>query len=434
MTSTQHEDATAVAPSVEVDTSDGAIARAYRAFDTALNQGIEDGHQRMTHLASLGKVLRGKGNDPIGGWTLPTIFKVPAEMDLAMVFSYDAVTQCLRDAETFKHKMYPDVGGETFLHMDGSDHRRYRLLLGEVFSPGACKRWNESVVEQLVDKLLSELVAKKDHKADLRTEFCDLLPSYVFGAILGVPEEDFEKLKAWAYYVIAAPVDEESAKQVMSLGQYLGTLVAARRALSEEELAQRSDLVSAMIRANHPDHGSLTDEEIISALFILVAAGNETTGRGLATTLYFLLSQPDTLNEVRENRSLVVSAQEEAMRLCPAGGAFELRLATADAELDGEPIKEGMGVITNLYTANRDVSRWERPDEFDLHRKRAQTVAFGYGPHMCIGMHLARTEMTAGLNAVLDKLPKLRFDPDQPTPQIAGMWFFGVSSLPVVWD
>jgi len=433
MTTTGHQDAAASTPAVDVDTSHDAIERAYRAFDAALNQGIRDGHQFMTRLASFGKVLRGKGNE-LGGWTLPTVFKLPDDMDTAMVFSYDAVTQCLRDAETFKHKMYPDVGGETFLHMDGQEHRRYRLLLGEVFSPGACKRWNETVVEPLVHTMVADLAAKTDHSADLRTEFCDLLPSYVFGAIMDVPQEDYEKLKAWAYYVIAAPMDPESAQQAMLLGQYLGALVAQRRALGEAELASRADLVSAMIRASHPDHGSLTDEEIISALFILVAAGNETTGRGMATTLYYLLAHPDALNDVRENRSLVVPAQEEALRLSPSGGSFELRLAVADAELEGEPIKEGTGVITNLYTANRDPSRWDRPDEYDVHRKRAQTVAFGYGPHMCIGMHLARTEMSAGLNALLDKLPNLRFDPEKPTPEIEGMWFTGVPALPVVWD
>ncbi|CDO30845.1 cytochrome P450 [Mycolicibacterium porcinum] len=433
MTMTGHEDTPAETPSVEVDTSDDAIGRAYRAFDMALNQGVADGHAMMSKLASNGKVLRGRGND-IGGWTLPTIFKLPDEMEISMVFSYDAVTQCLRDAETFKHKMYPDVGGETFLHMDGPDHRRYRLLLGEVFSPGACKRWSEKLIEPLVTKMASDLTAKDERKADLRKEFCDLMPSYVFGAIMGVPEEDYDKLKAWAYYVIAAPVDENSAQQAMLLGQYLASLVAERRALGEDELANRADLVSAMIRANHPDHGQLTDDEIVSALFILTAAGNETTGRGLTTTLFYLLSTPGAIGEVNENRSLLVAAQEEAMRLSPAGGSFELRLAVADAELEGEHISEGTGVITNLYTANRDPARWDRPDEYDLHRKRAQTVAFGYGPHMCLGMHLARTEMTAGLNALLDKLPNLRFDPDQTQPRIEGMWFTGVHSLPVVWD
>lgn len=434
MATTGDESPPVPAPAIELDTSDGAIERAFRAFDVALNQGIRDGYQRMSHLASLGPVLRGKGNEPLGGWTLPAVFKVPDGMDVAMVFSYDAVTQCLRDAQTFKHKMYPDVGGETFLHMDGEEHRRYRLLLGQVFSPGACKRWNESVVEPLIDKMVADLIASNDHGAELRAEFCDRLPSYVFGAIMDVPPEDFEKLKAWAYYVIAAPIDVEAAQQAMLLGQYLATVVAERRALDEVDLAHRIDLVSAMIRASHPDHGPLTDEEIISALFILVAAGNETTGRGLASTLYYLLANPETLDEVRNDRSLIVPAQEEALRLAPSGGSFELRLAVTDTELEGEQIKVGTGVITNLYTANRDPSRWDRPDEFDLHRKRAQTVSFGYGPHMCIGMHLARTEMTAGVNSLLDKLPNLRLDPDKPRPEIEGMWFTGVPSLPVVWD
>jgi cytochrome P450 len=419
---------------VEVDTSFDATSRAYRAFDTALNQGIRDGGAIMVELAAAGKVAWATGSTPFGDWMLPSVFKLPDDLPLAMVFSYDAVTTCLRDAETFKHKMYPDIGGQTFLHMDGPEHRRYRLLLGEVFSPGACKRWDELVVGPLIKRMIGDILAKSEKKAELRAELCDALPSYVFGAIMDVPADDFEKLKAWAYYVIAAPIDPESAQQVASLGVYLGTLVAQRRALGGDELAKRTDLVSAMIRAHHPDYGSLTDEEIVSALFILTAAGNETTGRGLSTTLYYLLSNPEALEEVLADRSLLAAAQQEALRLSPAGGCFELRLATKDATLDGEPISEGVGVVTNLYTANRDASRWERPDEFDIHRKHAQTVAFGYGPHMCLGMHLARTEISTGLNALLDRLPNLRFDPNAPTPQIEGMWFPGAPALPVIWD
>jgi cytochrome P450 len=420
-------------PPIEVDTSELTIQEAYERFDVGINQGIRDGAAIMNQLRAAGRVLRASGSTPFGDWTLPGIFQVPPEMDLTMVFSYDAVTTCLREAEIFKHKMYPDVGGETFLHMDGAEHRRYRLLLGEVFSPGACKRWNDSVIVPVVDELVGALERSPDRRADLRTALCEPLPSHVFGAICDAPREDFDKLKAWAVYVIAAAVDPESAQRVQSLGMYLGMAVGHRRSLPPEELAERRDLISAMVRAKRDEAEPLTDAEIVSALFILVAAGNETTSRGLASTLYHLLTVPGAYEAVVADRSLVQPAIDETLRLAPAGGCFELRLATQDTELDGHPIAAGSGVVANLWAANRDPSRWEHADIFDLHRPKSANVAFGFGPHMCLGIHLARIEMQTTLNAVLDRLPHLRLDPDEPSPTIEGMWFPGVQTLPVVW-
>src|SRR5205814_1796006 len=126
----------------------------------------------------------------------------------------------------FRHQMYPDVGGETFLHLDGKPHRRYRLLLNEIFSPGACEAWRRGLIEPVVSRLVDRFA--DDGRADLRRQYCEVLPPHVFGAILGVPEEDFEQLKAWAVYMIAAPMDPSAAAHMPALGEYLGGIVAAR--------------------------------------------------------------------------------------------------------------------------------------------------------------------------------------------------------------
>ena len=404
---------------------------AYERFEATINQGIEDPGPIIAELRSAGPLVRSRG-PKFGSWTLPSIFPIPDEMESAMVLSYDAVTECLRNAELFQHRLYPDVGGETFLHLDGPPHRRYRLLLGEIFSLPACEAWRKELIEPVVERLIETVAAQG--RADLRRDFCENLPAYVFGAILGVPEEDFDQLKAWAVHLIAAPVDNTSMEIVINnLGPYLYSQVAARRALPADELASRTDLVSCMVRAEHPEFGSLNDLEITSALHILVAAGNETTGRGLSTLLYRLLTEPGALDAVRAERSLIPAAFDEALRLNPAGGCFELRLATADTTLEGQPIAEGTAVVSNLFTANRDPSRWDDPDRFDLHRERKQTVSFGFGPHMCLGLHLARQETFAAMEKLLDRFPALRPDETEPAPRMVGFWFPGVDRLPVVW-
>ena len=165
----------------------------------------------------------------------------------------------------------------------------------------------------------------------------------------------------------------------------------------------------------------------------LLEAGAETTYRSTSNLLFGLLSQPETLAEVCADRSLVPQAIEEALRWePPLTGIF--RGATVDTEVAGIKIPAGAVVAVNVGAANRDESRWDRPDVFDIHRASVPHIAFGYGPHVCLGMHLARVETSIALNAVLDRLPNVRFDPSAEDIHISGSTFRSPRALPVLFD
>jgi cytochrome P450 len=152
----------------------------------------------------------------------------------------------------------------------------------------------------------------------------------------------------------------------------------------------------------------------------------------MGITLTALLQHPDVLAAVRNDRELVKAAVEESVRWNATDPMFS-RWVTRDVELCGVAIPDGAVVHLCLGAANRDPARWERPDDYDIFRPLKPTLAFGGGPHICLGMHVARAEMTVAINALLDRLPNLRLDPDAEPPRIIGMYERGATAIPVVF-
>ena len=209
------------------------------------------------------------------------------------------------------------------------------------------------------------------------------------------------------------------------LAEYFTPLVAQRRA------DPRTDVISTLATAEL--HGArLTDQEIVDFLRFLLEAGAETTYRSSSNLLYALLTRPDVLDEVRDNRDLLPRAMEEALRWEPPLTVI-FRVATVDTELAGVPIPAGSVISVNLGAANRDEKRWDNPDVFDIHRPALAHHAFGFGAHICLGMHLARAETLVMMNAVLDRLPNLRLDPAADDIAISGSTFRAPRALPVLF-
>ena len=177
----------------------------------------------------------------------------------------------------------------------------------------------------------------------------------------------------------------------------------------------------------------LDDEEIFSFLRLLLPAGVETTYRASGNLLYGLLTNPDQLQAVRKDRSLLPAAFEETIRWEPPVTVI-LRRATVDTELAGVPVAEGSDVGLLLGSANRDERKYENPDSFDVFRESRQSLGFGFGVHVCLGMHLARMETRVAVNALLDRMPDLQLAP-QPGQDlhIKGMAFRSPIALPVAF-
>jgi cytochrome P450 len=181
------------------------------------------------------------------------------------------------------------------------------------------------------------------------------------------------------------------------------------------------------------DGQRLTDDEIFAFCCLLLPAGAETTYRSSSNLLCGLLTHPDQLAAVRADRDLLPRAIEEGIRWEPPLTGI-IRFSLRDVEVEGFSIPKGAVVNLSLASANRDETKFEHPDEFDVFRSTRQHVSFALGPHTCLGMHLARMETAVALTTLLDRLPGLRLDADADDVQIAGVAFRSPRSLPVVFD
>lgn len=170
-----------------------------------------------------------------------------------------------------------------------------------------------------------------------------------------------------------------------------------------------------------------------SIVVLLLLAGSGTTWRQMGIALTALLRRPDLLDAVRRDRNLLHAAIDESLRWAPTNPMMS-RFVTTDVDFHGTHLPRGAVVHLAFGAANRDPGRWERPDEFDLTRPPKPSLAFGGGPHVCLGMHLARAEMHTGIGALLDRLPNLRLDPDAEPPRIIGMYHRGATAIPVLFD
>jgi cytochrome P450 len=249
----------------------------------------------------------------------------------------------------------------------------------------------------------------------------------VIARLLGLPEEDFPQFHRWGIELIGLVADiDRGLAASESLAQYFAGIVAERRAHPADDVI--SDLVSAEVEGEQ-----LTDEAIYSFLRLLLPAGAETTYRSSGNLLYLLLTHPDQLEAVRVDRSLLPQAIEEGLR-CEPPLLTIARTTTCEVELSGVTIPAGEVITTHIGSANHDETRWDDPETFDIFRPPLPHIAFAHGPHMCLGMHLARLETRALLNRVLDRLPDLALQPGDTDPHIRGDVFRSPTSLPVVFS
>lgn len=343
------------------------------------------------------------------------------------VYRYRDAEAVLRDGESFSNaingRWMRAFLGRTILEMDGAEHLRYRGLIAHGFRPRAVTRWEEDVIRPTVEQAIEGFAARG--RAELVRDFDWQVPVRVFARILGVPDVDHSRWQRWAVELERTSVDHEAGKRAArEVREYFEPKVAERR------VAPTDDLISDLVHAEVDGH-ALDDDLIHGFVRLLVPAGAGTTYRLLGNLLFALLSAPERWEEVRADRSLVPGAVEEALRW-ESPVQFATREATRDAEVGGVEIPAGSAVITALGSANRDETRYEDPDTFDVHRRVAgHHLAFGSGNHFCLGAHLARLEAAVALNALMDRLPDLRLDAGDRDPHVMGWAFRSPNCLPV---
>ncbi len=391
--------------------------KAFDEFDDSIAGDVRDPYPELAQSRRATPVQRLPG-------------AVEGAPDYFTIYRHADVAQVLRDGETFSSAilievMGPIMGEHIILGMDAPEHRRHRALVSKSFQAKILARWESELIERVVSDLIDGFAS--DGRAELVRQFTSHFPVMVIARVLGLPQEDYSQFQRWTIAIVAASANwDRGLTASRELRDYLAEVLRERR------IKPHDDLISELA-TTELDGDRLSDEEIFSFLRLLLPAGAETTYRSSGNLIYALLSHTDQLEAVRSDRSLIPQAIEEALRWEPPL-LITSRVATRDTEIADVPIPAGSPIVVMLGSANRDETKYTDPDRFDIFRDPQQHMSFGNGPHLCLGMHLARLETRVALNGLLDRLPNLRLDPEGDDPHIHGQIFRSPTSLPVLFD
>jgi cytochrome P450 len=351
------------------------------------------------------------------------------KVSFSCALSFEHCQQALND-ERLSSRFWQDtighVWGQTIIGMDGAEHRRHRGLISQAFTRKALNRWQETAIQPAIHGLIDRF--ERIGSADLYREFTLLFPVYIITEMMGLAYDDIQRFNTWAGETIAVFYDHDRAMDASrNLEDYLSPLIEERRGSDGE------DLITLLANAEL-DGSRLETIEIVSFLRLLLPAGGETTARSTASMLLGLLQNPDQLDAVVADRGLLPQAIEEGLRWEPPLMSIN-RTATDDLTLGDVEIPRGSVLEVSLGAANRDHTRWDHADSFDIFREKKPHIAFAWGVHTCLGAHLARAEMSAALTALFDRLPGLRLDPESGhEARVQGIGLRAPNMVPVVFD
>jgi len=344
-----------------------------------------------------------------------------------LVTRYDDVRTVCTDPATFSSRSNANgiglVMGRTILEMDATEHSKHRNIIAPAFVPKALRSDLPDLIGAMVHELIDRFAG--DGGADLVAQFTATIPIRVIAYVIGIPMEDYKTFHHWGLDIIGFTDDPPRGyAAAQNLVEFLRPLLAQRRA------APTGDLMSRLAHAE-VDGERLTDEEIFSFLRLLLPAGAETTFRLIGNLLYALLSHPAALEEVRAERHTVDWAIEETLRW-ESPVQYASRETAQPTALSGVALPAGAQILLALGSANRDERHFADAARFVLHRRPEEHFAFGFGRHFCVGSHLARLEARIAVNAILDRLPNLRFAAE--AEPIVGLAFRSPTALPVRFD
>lgn len=327
----------------------------------------------------------------------------------------------------------PDVNMEMMainrhmLTVDPPDHTRLRGLVHKAFTPKMIREF-EGRVQQIADNLLDAMQGKD--QVDLINEYAIPVPLTVIAELLGVPSSDQADFRRWSQTILTELAREggdmeATAAAALEFIMYFHSLFEERRA------NPREDLISGLVQVEE-DGDKLDPQELISMVFLLLAAGHETTVNLIGNGTLALLNHPDQLALLKAKPELIDTAVEELLRFDGPIGVSSVRWAMEDITLHGVTIPKGGMVLGSLLSANRDPRIFNEPDKLDITREPNKHIAFGHGIHYCLGAPLARMEGAIAIQSLLRRYPNLSLAADPSTIKWTNtLLLHGMKSMPV---
>jgi cytochrome P450 len=310
--------------------------------------------------------------------------------------------------------------------LDPPEHGKWRHLLASWFSPRTVERMADEQ-RAFAGELIDAIAARGS--CDYVADFAHLFPTTIFLRILGAPTDMLPTFMEWEATILRRTEDaapDAAMAAMVEVMQYFGGLIDERRAAG----ADGDDIISAAI-GWEIDGEPVQDQDLLSCLLLLFMAGLDTVAAQLSYGMYHLAAHPTDRERLVGDPALVPSVVEEVLRTFPI--VQTARRVTVDTDFHGCPVRAGDMVVFPLGSANRDDEAFPDATEFVVDRGPTRHIAFGAGPHRCLGSHLARQEMAIALEEWHRRIPSYRLAPDQPVLEHGG-GVYGLDNLPLVWD
>jgi cytochrome P450 len=366
---------------------------------------------------------------------------LPGRRRAWLVSRYDDVLETLKDARLVKNPRavpgqvssapwippFMRPLAENMLDLDGADHIRLRRLVSKAFTPRRIEEL-ETRIGDICRGLLDRLPGSGE--ADLVESLALPLPVTVIAELLGIPAADRPAFHRWSDRIVAISSATGALAALPSLWffmRYLRKLVRLKREQADD------GLISALAQVEEQGD-TLSEDELLAMVTILLIAGHETTVSLIAAGTLALLENPDQLELLRDDPSLMPSAIEELLRFTSPVNIATERYAREPYELAGARIGQGDQVLAVLASANRDPAQFADPDRLRIQREPNRHLAFGQGIHFCLGAPLARLEARIAFTSMLQRLPNLRLSTAaQALHWKGGVFLRGLRELPVSW-
>jgi cytochrome P450 len=321
------------------------------------------------------------------------------------------------------------------LFMDPPDHTRVRTLAARAFTPRRVEVLRghiQDITNRLLDDIERRVKARGRRTMDVIGDLGAPLPAIVTTEMLGVPSDDWEKLKAWSTdFAEMLGNFQHNPGRIARVLQSVEEMTAYfREAVRQQAETPTEGLVNALANAE-VDGDRFSEDEVVANIIVTMVGGLETTTNLIGNGLLSLLRNPQELERLRSDPALIPSAVEELLRY-ESPSQHTARLAPEDVEIGGRLIRKRQAVIAVMGAANRDPSRFAVPDRLDLGRQDNRHVAFGWAGHFCFGAPLARIEGQIAFGALLRRLPELSLEPE-PLVWRENLGLRGLKALPVAF-
>ncbi|WP_458375261.1 cytochrome P450 [Pseudomonas pergaminensis] len=313
--------------------------------------------------------------------------------------------------------------------LDHEAHDRGRRVLGTAFTPQTIEALRADIV-----KIVDELLAQLDPKPELMEQLFNQIPARILANMYGIPAEEALKLRQWTdamiFFMVGSPDPnygpEQALRGMEDMYAYFSGLIDAHRQ------QPRDDLVTRVIAAG--DASGMDKEDYLAQLAFVLLAGNTTSADQLGITLFYLLNHPDQLAALKADPSLIKGAIEESLRICPAG-QLSHRVLTEDVKVGDQVLCKGELVYLLRAAANRDPEHFAEPDRFDIRRTRQDHLAFGRGPHFCMGSKLFKLEAETLITRLLQRFPGITLDQKNlPVWRSNSLQFRGLARFPALLE